>query len=305
MDQGIAGHIEQSGWSHEDKIEEGITASLVEAGLRGLRNGSIVSTLDELNAGVWDMLSLLSGPISIDADADGGTEMLMGMIQMLLRTTKMLKATTKMLKATTKMLMGTTRMLMGTMKMHDKEAGGDDERLDWSSQVLRAVAEHIVDSLFISTLAPTIPKSALSSGHENIMKLFVERSVVYGGISPSPPPKVMLGRWEAGGDGALAMVPLEGALGSSRPQSAGSAISRGQSLGPEPQGPFGRSWQGLIHSNNGGRESVEMLFSSCIRAWFQAKVYIQPSRPPHVDLAAALEPLTILSPLLTNNHSYH
>ena len=51
-DQGIARPIEQSGWSNKDEIEGVTTTSLIEAGLRDLRNGSIISTLDELNAGV-------------------------------------------------------------------------------------------------------------------------------------------------------------------------------------------------------------------------------------------------------------
>ena len=93
IDQSIAHRIEQACWSKEDKIVE--LTTILRMTDRPQYNAamaeSLVSTVNELNAGVWDMLSLLHGYTTIDEDA------------------------------------------------HE-----DDEPYDKISQVLRAIAEHIV-----------------------------------------------------------------------------------------------------------------------------------------------------------------
>ena len=77
IDQSIAHRIEQTCWSKEDKIVEMTTILLIEDRLsNAVMNGSLVSTVNELNAGVWDMLSLLRGPTSVDEDAHGDDELL-------------------------------------------------------------------------------------------------------------------------------------------------------------------------------------------------------------------------------------
>ena len=77
IDQSIAQRIEQTCWSKGDKIVYMTTILLIEGGLqKAVMNGFLVSTVNELNAGVWDMLSLLRGPTSIDEDAHGDDELL-------------------------------------------------------------------------------------------------------------------------------------------------------------------------------------------------------------------------------------
>ena len=54
------------------RIVEMTKILLIEDRLQNaVMNGSLVSTVNELNAGVWDMLSLLRGPTSIEEDAPG------------------------------------------------------------------------------------------------------------------------------------------------------------------------------------------------------------------------------------------
>ena len=74
IDQSIAHRIEQTCWSKEDKIMEMTIVLLTKDRLNAVMAGSFVSTVNELNAGVWDMLSLLRGPTSIDEDARGDAE---------------------------------------------------------------------------------------------------------------------------------------------------------------------------------------------------------------------------------------
>ena len=73
IDQSITHRIEQTCWSKEDKIVEMMTMK-EDRLYKAVMSGSLVSTVNELNAGVWDMLSLLRGPASIDEDARGDDE---------------------------------------------------------------------------------------------------------------------------------------------------------------------------------------------------------------------------------------
>ena len=75
IDQSIAHRIEQTCWSKEDKIVDLTSILRIEDHLRdGAMVESLVSTVNELNAGVWDMLALLRGYKTIDEDARGDDE---------------------------------------------------------------------------------------------------------------------------------------------------------------------------------------------------------------------------------------
>ena len=68
--QSIAHRIEQTCWSKEDQIVEMTRVLLTKESLYNPDiDWSLVNTVNELNAGVWDMLSLLRSPTSIDEDA--------------------------------------------------------------------------------------------------------------------------------------------------------------------------------------------------------------------------------------------
>ena len=70
IDQSIAHRIEQTCWSKEDKIVEMTRVLLTKESLYNPDiDWALVNTVNELNAGVWDMLSLLRSPTSIDEDA--------------------------------------------------------------------------------------------------------------------------------------------------------------------------------------------------------------------------------------------
>ena len=72
IDQSIAHRIEQTCWSKEGKILEMMTILRIEGRLRDeAMTGSLLSIVNELSAGVWDMLSLLRGYTSIDEHAGG------------------------------------------------------------------------------------------------------------------------------------------------------------------------------------------------------------------------------------------
>ena len=75
IDQSIAHRIERTCWSKEDKFVDLTSILRIEDHLRDAAMvESLVSTVNELNAGVRDMLSLLGGYTSIDEDAHGDNE---------------------------------------------------------------------------------------------------------------------------------------------------------------------------------------------------------------------------------------
>ena len=73
--QSIAHRIEQTCWSLEGKILEMTTNPRIKDRFRDAEMAeSLVSIVNELNAGVWDMLSLLRGYTSVNEDARGDDE---------------------------------------------------------------------------------------------------------------------------------------------------------------------------------------------------------------------------------------
>lgn len=76
IDQSIAHRIEQTCWSKEDEIVELMTVLQIDDRIRDKEEmvESVISTVNELNAGVWGMLSLLRGYTTIDEDAQEDDE---------------------------------------------------------------------------------------------------------------------------------------------------------------------------------------------------------------------------------------